>query len=173
MDGFLFIKEPFKGLEACLTCTFFWQVRLLEVLMGLLYSVCNTHPACEPKYTVKSTSCPRKFSRQIQLTLNSSTVTPDGRLITNEATPSLDCVMLLFGSKSIISWSASLVCALRITGIPPTNWSNESLTCTCWSEQSKSISTTHHFFESFSNFAMLPFPPKYKIKICLYLILSK
>lgn len=120
--------------------------KIVEPFTGLMYKICRICSAHWPKHTVKSTRCPRKFNRRIQLTLNSSTVTPAGRFTTNEATPSLERVTLFFDSKSDVSWFASSVCALRITGTPPTKRSSESLTCTCLSEQSKFISTAHHFF---------------------------
>lgn len=113
---------------------FSFGCKLVDLFSGLMFKICRICSAHLPKHTVKSTHCPRKFNRRTQLTLNSSTVAPDGRLTTNEATPSLERVTLFLDSKSDVSWFPSTVCALRVTGTPPTTWSSESLTCTCLSE---------------------------------------
>lgn len=91
----------------------------------------------------------QKHSKNIQLTLKFSAVTSDGRLTTKGATPSVAWVTLLLGSRSDVSWYSSTVCAVRITGIPPTSWSSESLTCTCLPEQFRHVSNQNNSKMSF------------------------
>lgn len=118
--------ESFKKLA-----DFLWYLFFCNKFTALIYKPCHICSTHEPKHTVKSTHRPSKYSRRTQLTRNSSAFTSEGRLITNEATPSLRLVTLFFGSKSDISWFTSTVCAFRMTGSSFTDWSSESLTCTC------------------------------------------